>query len=230
MQNETALISYGILPFRINEIKVDDTGSILEIFSAPINSSLKLYTRPRKTSTVIFSDNSFTKLGLSQTAQGFQDFNIDVRPWQDETFTKGDKLSIANLYTCSCPAYLHAKIRNPDSQDDQGRKVNIQSRAPAPSAGGASTYESKGILELTSVLDSWATEKYKRGFNLKHTIAAMFADKIKTLELHNAKLDTRVKFEAKLAADIEEVVMSLWHNRNVQTLQQLKLCSLYQKH
>ena len=207
VRNEISLLSYDILPFMVEFIKHDEENNTIELSASALNSALNLYSKLNNKSKIVFADNSFTKISNNTENEGWQDFDIDIKPWEDPTFVSGDELTIATIYACSCPAYSHAKIRNPEQYDDKGNKRNIQSRAPAPTAGGSNSYENKGVLDLASVIDSWATKKYKRGFKIcKHTIAARYADNIKTLEPNSVpSYETRLKFEEKLTSEIEEV-------------------------
>ena len=117
-------------------------------------------------------------------------------------------MSISEIYTCSCPAYLHAVLRNPESTDDDGKKINRQQRLPTPTAKGASTYEGQWIAKNSRQLRSHGPQmNTKKSFKVcKHTIAAMFIDKVRVMEPNTfPSADAREKFEAKLAKDIEEV-------------------------
>ena len=60
---------------------------------------------------------------------------------------------------------------------------------------------------MSSIIDSWATEQYKRGFKVcKHTIASMFINKIRVMEPNTfPSYEARENFEKKLAKDIQEV-------------------------
>ena len=137
----------------------------------------------------------------------WQKLNIDVQPWQDVTFQAGERLVFADLYTCSCPAYLKAKIRSPEVYDEEGRRLNRQERAPLPSAKGANSFDDSGISKVAGIIDSWASLAYKKGFKIcKHTIAAMFINKIRVQEPNTfPSFDARESFESKLAKDIQEV-------------------------
>ena len=220
VRQEVADIAYAIMPYTILGINEDTTNNLLEITSVPFQATMSLFVGPSQDRIVVFSDNSFTTMADDFDSNGnynhelgapgeqlWKKLNLDVDPWQDQIFSAGERLLFADLYTCSCPAYLHAKIRNPEVRDEEGRKTNRQSRAPAPTAKGANTYDSAGINKVSSIIDSWATEQYKRGFKVcKHTIASMFINKIRVMEPNTfPSYEARENFEKKLAKDIQEV-------------------------
>ena len=220
VKNEVANLSYAIMPYEILGIKEDTANNKLMIISRPFQATLTLTTPIEAHRYVILSDNGFTKIEDDYAADGsynhapeapgaklWKKISLDVNPWMDQTFQSGNRLTFAELYTCSCPSYLHGKIRNPEATDDNGRKVNRQSRAPMPTAAGSGDATNIGILKVAGIIDSWATSEYKRGFKIcKHTIASMFINKIRVEEPNTfPSSDTRDKFETKLAKDIQEV-------------------------
>ena len=91
--------------------------------------------------------------------------------------------------------------------NSEGKKLNRQTRAPLPTALGASTYEIAGINQAAGIANSWATERYKRSFKIcKHTIAAMFINKLRVEEPNTfPSVESRRKFEAKIQKDVAEV-------------------------
>ena len=220
VRGEVNDLSYAIMPFVIQGVKEDSTNNLLEITSIPFQSTLTLQTPAASERIVVLADNSFTTIALDYDANGnynhaepgvgeqlWKKLNLDIDPWQDQTFEVGDELLFADLYTCSCPAYLRAKIRNPEVYDEVGRKLNRQDRAPLPTAKGSNTFDDAGILKVAGIIDSWATTSYKRGFKVcKHTIAAMFINKIRVQEPNTfPSYEAREAFEQKLAKDIQEV-------------------------
>ena len=122
----------------------------------------------------------------------------------DEIFGDGNALVFADLYTCSCPAYLHALIRAPEVYDESNNKLNRQQRYPMPTAKGTTTYQGAGLNRASGIAESWATLDYRRGFKVcKHTIASMFINKIRVEEPNTfPSYETRIKFEEKLKKDI----------------------------
>ena len=220
VRGEVANLSYAIMPYEILGVKEDPAINKLEIISRPFQSTLTLTTPVESQRFIILSDNGFTKTEDDFNADGsynhkpekpgdklWKKISLDVNPWMDQTFQANDRLTFADLYTCSCPSYLHGKIRNPEATDDNGRKINRQSRVPMPTATGAGDVTNIGILKVAGIIDSWATSEYKRGFKIcKHTIASMFINKIRVEEPNTfPSSDTRDKFETKLAKDIQEV-------------------------
>ena len=220
VKQEVSDLAYAIMPYTILGVKEDTANNLLEITSVPFQATMSLFVPIAQERLVVLSDNSFTTMEDDIDSNGnynhelgapgeelWKKLNLDVDPWQDQTFVQGQTLLFADLYTCSCPAYLHAKIRNPEARDEDGRKTNRQSRAPAPTAKGAGTYDRAGINKVSSIIDTWATEQYKRGFKVcKHTIASMFINKIRVMEPNTfPSYETREKFESKLAKDIQEV-------------------------
>lgn len=220
VRTEVNELAYAIMPYTILGIKEDTANNVLEMVSVPFQATLTLYTPVATERIVVLADNSFTESAVDNDASGnynhaaqipgeqlWQKLNIDVQPWQDQTFQVGERLVFADLYTCSCPAYLRAKIRSPEVYDEEGRKLNRQARDPLPTAKGASSFDDAGISRVAGIIESWASLAYKRGFKIcKHTIAAMFINKIRVQEPNTfPSFDAREEFENKLAKDIQEV-------------------------
>ena len=220
VQGEVDRLAYIILPFYIRGVTVDEPNDRMILISEPFQSTLKLFTPQADKRILVCSDKSFTKLSIDNDANGnynhelpvpgeqlWRKLNLDVNPWMDQTFIQGAVLKYAETYSCSCPAYLHAKIRQPEKMDEEGNLINRQARAPLPSAKSSNFFDSGGILKVAGIINSWADEAYKRDFKLcKHTIAAMFINKIRVQEPNTVpSYETRLKFEEKLTADIDEV-------------------------
>lgn len=227
VEDEVDTLSYAINPFIIQDIMVrPDVGKsgVLEIVSVPFQSTLKLYAPLANERWIVASDNSFTIQTPDYTSPGqnhatpkpgdqlWQTIKLGVNPWQDETFVASEigfvkALKIAELYTCSCPSYLRATIRSPEAYDESTGKLNRQTRYPLPTARGANDYDSAGLLKTAGITESWASQDYKRGFKVcKHTIAAMFVNKIRVQEPNTfPSYETREKFVEKVAKDIKEV-------------------------
>lgn len=216
-------ITYSILPFTIASIIVDETSNLLAITSENFQASCELLTPTSTERWVVCSSLGFTEqypdynedgeyMHLQETPDKdgnineWQTINLDVDPWQDEIFTNGSALVFADLYTCSCPAYLHAIIRSPETMGEDG-KLNRQQRAPLPTAQSPDTYDQAGVLAASSIAQSWATIGYRRSYKIcKHTVAAMYINKIRVQEPNTfPSSETREKFEEKLARDISEV-------------------------
>ena len=134
--------------------------------------------------------------------------DTDVDPWMDEVFTTGNSLRPATVYTCSCPNHSHAILRTPQAtQDDGTRKVNRQRRYPLPTVLGKSDFESIGTNKAAGLMESWESREHRMGFKMcKHSIAAMFIDKIKVKEPNSyPTVEARENFEDKLIKEIQEV-------------------------
>ena len=217
VREQVSSLAYGILPWTIQSVRVD--GNQLVIESVPFQTSLQLFTPQEEERYIIFNENGFTKQALDVDDDGnynhappapgeklWQKIDLSVDPWMDEIFTNQSALRFAALYTCSCPAYLHAVLRNPEATTD-GTATNRQYRLPLPTAKGASTYDAGGILKTAGITQSWATSEYKKSFKVcKHTIASMFIDKIRVMEPNTfPTADARETFEKKLEEDMAEV-------------------------
>ena len=216
--SEVDLASYSILPFRILGVQVD--GSRLEFTSVPFTSELKMYAPPDGNSTLVFSDYSFTKLSIDEYDGNYyhalgkpgdspwMNLDTDVDPWMDEVFTTGNALRPATTYTCSCPNHSHAILRAPQqTQDDGTRKINRQRRYPMPTVLGKSDFNAIGTNSAAGLIESWESREHKMSFKMcKHSIAAMFIDKLKVKEPNSyPTVEARIAFEEKLVKEIEEV-------------------------
>ena len=221
VRDEVETLSYSILPWTIRSILVDEKNGLLSLESEPFQSSAKLYTPREAERWIIMSDNSFTHEEPDIDSDGnylhalgapgeklWTKLNISINPWMDEIFAYQKVLTFADLYTCSCPAYLHAIIRAPETMDEAGNLINRQTRYPLPTAKGQTLYEGAGFTRASGIAESWATPTYKKGFKIcKHTIASMFVNRIRVEEPNTFPSDeTRSKFEEKLRDDIREVV------------------------
>ena len=218
VSTEVSLASYSILPFKILGVQVD--GSRLEFTSVPFTSELKMYSPPDGDSTLVFTDYSFTKLSIDEYDGNYyhalgkpgdspwMNLDTDVDPWMDEVFTTGNTLRPATTYTCSCPNHSHAILRAPqETQDDGTRKINRQRRYPLPTVLGKSDFNAIGTNSASGLIESWESREHKMGFKMcKHSIAAMFIDKLKVKEPNSyPTVDARIAFEEKLVKEIEEV-------------------------
>ena len=220
MKSEVASLAYAIMPYTILGVRELPATNSLEIVSVPFQATLTLFAPTSDERLVVLAGNSFTVMAPDYDengnynhapeapgAQEWRKLKIGVDPWMDQTFIVGDQLSFASLYTCSCPSYLHAKIRSPEVLDSDGNKLNRQTRVPLPTAKSADTYTEAGILKVAGIIESWGDMRYKRGFKLcKHTVAAMFIDKIRVEEPNTfPSVESRKVFEEKLKQDIEDI-------------------------
>ena len=216
-ESETTDVTYSILPFVINSVRIDGTHLLIQ--SVSFKSEFKLFANIEN-GFLIFTDNSFTnevddyyngqyyhQLG-DPNDPIWKRIETDTDPWMDEVFTTSNNLRPAVTYACSCPNFASAQLRMPQSsQTPDERQTNRQERYPLPSALSPSTYDKQGQIGAAGFLQSWEREERKLGFKMcKHTIAAMFIDKLKVVE-PNAypTVDSRLKFEEKLSKEIDEV-------------------------
>ena len=215
---EVDTASYSILPFTI--LGVSSENGVLKLTSVPFTSELKLYSPLDGNATLVFTDYSFTKLSIDEYdgryyhAPGkpgdspWMRLNTDVNPWMDEVFTTGNSLRPATVYTCSCPNHSHSILRAPQAtQDDGTRKVNRQRKYPLPTVLGKSDFESIGTNSAAGLIESWESKEHRMGFKMcKHSIAAMFIDKIKVQEPNKyPTVEAREAFEEKLVKEVVEV-------------------------
>jgi len=218
VSTEVSFASYSILPFRILGVSVDGTN--LEFTSVPFTSELKMYSPPDGDSTLVFTDYSFTKLSIDEYDGNYyhalgkpgdspwMNLDTDVDPWMDEVFTTGNSLRPATTYTCSCPNHSHSILRAPqETQDDGTRKINRQRRYPLPTVLGKSDFEAIGTNSAAGLIESWESREHAMGFKMcKHSIAAMFIDKLKVKEPNSyPTIEARIAFEEKLVKEIEEM-------------------------
>ena len=218
VSTEVSFASYSILPFRILGVSVDGTN--LEFTSVPFTSELKMYSPPDGDSTLVFTDYSFTKLSIDEYDGNYyhalgkpgdspwMNLDTDVDPWMDEVFTTGNSLRPATTYTCSCPNHSHSILRAPqETQDDGTRKINRQRRYPLPTVLGKSDFEAIGTNSAAGLIESWESREHAMGFKMcKHSIAAMFIDKLKVKEPNSyPTVEARIAFEEKLVKEIEEI-------------------------
>ena len=210
-------ISYTVMPFVIRGVERRN-GKIL-LRSVPFISELKLY-QPVGNNTLIFTDYSFTKTEIDEYNGAYYHksghvndelwmrIDTDVDPWMDEVFSSGNPLQPATIYTCSCPNHSHAMLRAPqDTQDDDTRKINRQRKYPLPTAKGRKDYDQIGLSTAAGRIESWESREHRMSFKMcKHSIAAMFIEKLKVKEPNSyPTIDAREAFEEKLDADIAEV-------------------------
>jgi hypothetical protein len=99
-------------------------------------------------------------------------------------------------------------IRAPQQTEDEGtRKVNRQRRYPLPTVQGKASFDQLGLAKAAGVAESWESEEHRMSHRMcKHTIAAMFIEKIKVKEPNSYQSrEARAAFESKLQDDIAEV-------------------------
>ena len=134
--------------------------------------------------------------------------DTDVNPWTDETFTTGNPLQPATIYTCSCPNHSHSILSAPQSTQDEGtRKINRQRRYPLPTVLGQSDFDALGKNKVAGKIESWETREHRMSYKMcKHSIAVMFIEHLKVKEPNTYPTqETRDQFEIKLKKEIEEI-------------------------
>ena len=220
VSNEVDRLSYAIMPWTIQSVIARPATNTLEITSEPFKSTLSLFTPYEQYRYIVFPANSFTFQDVDIDSQGnyphqplipgeaaWQTIDLDIDPFIDQIFVVGRTLTYGDLYSCSCPAHIRGKLRQPEMFDSDSGKINRQSRYPAPTAKSPSSFDIEGIAQATGIVESWATELYKKGFKVcKHSIAAMFINKIRVQEPNTfPSVESRLKFEEKLAKEIQQV-------------------------
>jgi len=218
VKSQVTDLSYAVMPFEIRSVLI--VGSNLEITAVPIQTSVRLFTPTEVSNYIIFSDNSFTKKVIDNDADGnylhdepepnetlWHRLETDVDPWYEPVFTEPNQLKLAEVYCCSCPDFSHSVIRMPESTGDNGEKSNRQRRYPLPSAVSSDSYDKLGTLEAAGIVQSWETKKYRSSYRIcKHTVAAMFINKLKVQEPKSyPSFDSRNKFEQRLKKDMDEI-------------------------
>lgn len=216
--DQVSSASYSILPFTVLGVEVEGSNLILK--SVPLVAELKMYSPADDNTTLIFTDYSFTKLGIDEydgeyyheseapNSSPWMLLDTDVDPWMDEVFTSGNSLRPATTYTCSCPNHSQSILRAPqESQDNGERRINRQRRYPLPTVLGKSDYDALATNRAAGLTESWESREHKMGVKMcKHSIAAMFIDKIKVKEPNSYPTsEAREAFEEKLTKEIEEV-------------------------
>ena len=198
--------SYSVMPFRILGVSQEDGNLILT--SVPAITSVELYSPLGGSGTLIFTDYSFTKSTLEDGEKPWLVIDTDVDPWMDEVFTSGNPLKPATLYTCSCPNHSHSILSAPQQTQESGeRKINRQRRYPLPTVLGQSDFDALGKNQAAGRVESWESREHKMSFKMcKHSIAAMFIERIKIKEPDKyPTVETREKFEEKLSKEMDEV-------------------------
>ena len=217
IDNECDQASYAVMPFKI--LGVVDDGSFLTLKSVPFQAELKLYAKDIL-GYLVFPDYSFTKLSIDEydgeyyhqlgaPGEGlWTRLDTDVDPWMDEVFAQQNPLEPATIYTCSCPNHAHAILSAPQATQDEGtRAINRQRRYPLPTVLGEADFEALGRNTAAGKMESWESREHRMGFKMcKHSIAAMFIDRIKVQEPNKyPTFESRQAFEEKLVAEIAEV-------------------------
>jgi len=218
VKSEIESISYTVLPFTIRGIQKTPGANTVDIIALPFNGEFKMYTNVND-GRLSFADWSFTKTSLdTYDGEYYHQFNpetsqwlridTDIDPWMDEIFTSGQPLKPAKVYTCSCPNHAQAILRAPQETESAGtRKINRQRRYPLPTALGQKDLTGEGLQAAAGRIESWESREHRMSFKMcKHSIAAMFLDRIKVQEPSTyPTIDSREKFEEKLKVEMAGV-------------------------
>lgn len=220
VRREVNEYSYAVMPWTVQSVMARPQSNELEITSVPFKSTITLFTPYESTRYIVLPANSFTYEEVDNDSDGnylheplipgespWRTINLDIDPFIDQTFVTGRTLLYSDLYSCSCPSHIRGKLRQPETYDSNTGRINKQSRFPAPTAKSPNSFDVEGITQATGIIESWATELYKKGFKVcKHSIAAMFINKIRVQEPNTfPSVESRLKFEEKLAKEIQEV-------------------------
>ena len=203
-ESEADSYVYSILPFEIKSAIVK--GDSLIITSVPFNSEVQVHPALTPQATLIFSDKSFAKLEPNDNERLPRCMNIDIDPWQDETFIMGQPIKPALTYACSCPSFSKSIITTPQATQDQNtRKVNRQRRYPLPTFQSQDRFFGAGAQSAAGEMSSWEQLVDRQALKLcKHSIAAMFVDGIKTLEPNQLPtVEARLQVDDDLEKEME---------------------------
>ena len=202
VEEEIEAVSFVVMPFTI--LGIEETDEDLILVSMPFTSELKLYADVSG-GILVFDDRSFIRHSQESV---WQVIDTDVDPWMDEVFRSGQPVVPATVYSCSCPNHSHALLRAPqESEDEATRKINRQRRYPLPTVLGQGSFHGQGVNQAAGLLESWESREHRMSFKMcKHSIAAMFIEKVKVKEPSSyPTLEARQSFEAKLEQDMAEV-------------------------
>lgn len=218
VKSEIVTVSYTVLPFTIRGIQKTPGANTVDIIALPFKGEFKMYTDVTD-ARLSFADWSFTKTTLdTYDGEYYHEFNpetsqwlridTDIDPWMDEIFTSGKPLKPAKIYTCSCPNHAQAILRAPQATESAGtRKINRQRRYPLPTALGQKDLVGEGLQSAAGRIESWQSREHRMSFKMcKHSIAAMFLDRIKVQEPSQyPTLVAREEFEEKLVKEMAGV-------------------------
>ena len=219
VEDEVVAASYTVMPFTILGINEIPGTNQVRIKSVPFAGEFRMYTDVND-ATLSFADWSFTKTDVDEYdgdyyhQQGtpgqepWMRVDTDVDPWMDEVFTSGRPLKPATTFSCSCPNHSQAILRAPqETEDNQSRKINRQRKYPLPTVMGQNDLTGTGIQQAAGRIESWESREHKMSYKMcKHSIAAMFIERIKTKEPSAyPTVDSRLAFEEKLTKEMDMV-------------------------
>ena len=219
VESEIETVSYTVLPFTILGIAEEPGTNQVRINSVPFQGELSMYTNVSN-ATLSFADWSFTRTDVDEYdgdyyhplgepgEEPWMRIDTDINPWMDEIFTSGQPLKPATVYSCSCPNHSQAILRAPqETEDNDSRRINRQRRYPLPTVMGQKDLTGIGTQQAAGRIESWESREHKMSFKMcKHSIAAMFIERIKTKEPSTyPTLDSRLAFEEKLTKEMDMV-------------------------
>ena len=192
--------SFTVMPFTI--LGIEPQGAMTKIVSLPFVGELELYSLSGTgDGSIVFDDKSFTKFDGTI-------LSTEVDPWSEDVFRVRRPLLPAELYTCSCASYGKSILRMPQTTENrEQRKTNRQLNYPLPTVLGKERFSGLGVNNAAGIIESWESSAEAHRFKMcKHSVAAMFIEKIKVKEPSQyPSIETREVFEEKLKADIAEV-------------------------
>jgi hypothetical protein len=219
VEDEVETASYTVMPFTILGIDEEPNTGLVRINSVPFQGEFRMYTNVAN-ATLSFADWSFTRTDVDEYdgeyyhqlgapgEEPWMRIDTDVDPWMDEIFTSGQPLKPATMYSCSCPNHSQAILRAPqETEDNNVRRINRQRRYPLPTVMGQNDLTGTGLQQAAGRIESWETREHKMSFKMcKHSIAAMFIERIKTKEPNKyPTVDSRIAFEEKLNKEMDMV-------------------------
>ena len=176
IDSETTEMANIYPPLYIQNVADDGTDIIFE--TIPFEGQLELYgTDPNP--YIVLSDFSFASWQVKEDGRTLH--NINVYPWEDETFLVGDGIYIANDYACNCQSFSKANVMSPEAlyrrYTGAALTKNRQLKYPLPSALSLKDIEGLSADGEAGVVISWATKNDKiRNKLCKHSIAGIFAE------------------------------------------------------
>ena len=175
LESETNQMGMIFPPLYINSVA--EVGDNIEFVTIPFESQLALYGESDEPYLVL-SDFSFGSWQVLEN--GRTENNMDVKPWEDETFLVGDGIYMSDYYACNCQSYSHSILSSPEAQYRRYSGVpltkNRQLRYPLPSAASLKDKEALSDSEA-GVIVNWATRRDRLSHKCcKHSIGAIFSE------------------------------------------------------
>ena len=176
IDSETTEMANIYPPLYIQNVSDDGTDIVFE--TIPFEGQLWLYGSDPNP-YIVLSDFSFASWHVEEDGRTLN--NINVYPWEDETFLRGDGIYIANDYACNCQSFSKANVMSPEAlyrrYSGAALSKNRQLKYPLPSALSLKDIEGLSNDGEAGVIISWATKNDKiRNKLCKHSIAGIFAE------------------------------------------------------